>query len=77
LQGAADTLEAKLMLASIVTVPSNGLSSTTASLKNSDARSRQRFQAITTNRVGLLSTAKSNDNIVAVYDDHLSFRRSR
>jgi hypothetical protein len=26
-----------------------------------------------TNRVGLLSIAKSNDNSVAVYDDHLFF----
>ncbi len=47
------------------------LSSTTALLKNHDARSRQQFQAITTNHVGILSIANKSNNNVAVYDDHL------
>ncbi len=41
--------------------------------KTRDARSHQWYQAITTNRVGLLSIAKYKDNNVAVYDDHLFF----
>jgi hypothetical protein len=61
--------EAKLLLASIVTVPSNGF----VSQKTHDARSRQWCQAITTRRVGLLSIAKSKDNNVVVYDNHLFF----
>ncbi len=51
------------MLASIVTVPSNGFVIRAA-------RSPWRFQAITKNRVGLLSVVKSNDNNVTVYDDN-------
>ncbi len=54
------------MLASDVTVPSN-------SFVVRDARSPQRCQAITTSRVGILSIAKSKDNSVTVYDDHLLF----
>jgi hypothetical protein len=65
--------EAKLMLASIVPVPSNVLSSTTALLKKHDARSCWWLQAITTSGVGLLSIAKSNDNKGAVYNNHLFF----
>ncbi len=42
-------------------------------LKNCDARSRQRFQAITTSCVGLLLIAKSNNNNIAVYNNHLFF----
>jgi hypothetical protein len=49
------------------------LSSTTALFKNRDARSCQRFQAIRTNHVGLLSIAKSNNNNVAMYNDNLFF----
>jgi hypothetical protein len=62
-EDAADA-EAKLMLANNVTVPSNGF-------VIRDARSPRRCQAITTSRVGLLSIAKSKDNKVTVYDDHL------
>jgi hypothetical protein len=65
MRSAADA-EAKLMLASNVTVPSNGYVVL-------DARSPQRCQAITTSRVGLLSIAKSKDNKVSVYDDHPFF----
>jgi hypothetical protein len=58
--------EAKLMLASIVTVPSNGF-------VVCDARSPQWCQAITTSHVGLLLIAKSKDNIIIVYNHHLLF----
>jgi hypothetical protein len=62
---AADA-EAKLMLASDVTVPSNGF-------VFRDARPHQQFQAIRTNHMGLLLVARIKDNNVAVYDDHLFF----
>jgi hypothetical protein len=65
-QGAAYA-EAKLLLASIVTVPSNGF----VSQKTYDAGSRQGCQVIATSCVGLLSIAKSKDNILALYNDHL------
>jgi hypothetical protein len=68
LQGAVYT-EAKLLLASVVTVPSNGF----VSQKTHDARSCQWCQAITTSHMGLLLIAKSKDNNVAVYNYHLSF----
>ncbi len=68
LQGAAYA-EAKLLLASIATVPSNGF----VSQKTHDARSHWQCQAITTSRIGLLSIAESKDNNIAMYDDHLFF----
>jgi hypothetical protein len=68
LQGAVYA-KAKLLLASVVTVPSNGF----ISQETRDARSCQWCQAITTSHVGLLSIAKSNDNNIAIYDDHLFF----
>ncbi len=48
--------EAKLLLARVVTVPSNGV----AFQKNRDARSYQWCQAIMTSCVGLLGIAKSS-----------------
>jgi hypothetical protein len=54
------------MLASDVTVPSNGF-------VIRDARSPGRCQAITTSHVGLLSIAKSKDNNATVYNNHLFF----
>jgi hypothetical protein len=59
--------EANLLFASIVTVPSNDF----VSQKTHDARSHQWCQAIMTNRVGLLSIAKSNNDNVTQYKDHL------
>ncbi len=47
------------------------LSSTNALPKTPDAGSRQLCQAITTSHVGLLLNAKSNDNNLAPYNDHL------
>jgi hypothetical protein len=58
--------KAKLMLASNVTVPSNGF-------VVRDARSPRRCQAIMASCVGLLLIAKSKDNNVGVYNNHLFF----
>jgi hypothetical protein len=50
-----------------MTVPSNDFSSQ----KTRDTRSHQWCQAKTTNRVGLLLIANSNDFNIALYKDHL------
>ncbi len=62
LQGAAYD-EAKLLLASNVTVPSNGI-------LFRDARSHWGW---TTSRMSLLLIAKSKDNTATIYNDHLFF----
>ncbi len=54
------------MLASDVTIPSNGF-------VVRDARPSRWCQAITTSRVGLLLIAKSKDNNVTVYNNHVFF----
>ncbi len=49
------------------------LSFTNALLKIHDARSYQQCQAIMTSRVNLLLIAKSNNNNIPLYNDHLFF----
>jgi hypothetical protein len=72
LQGVMDA-EAKQLLASNVTVLSNGFVSTSVFPKTCDARSPQQCQAIMTSCVGLLLIANSKDNKVTVYNNNLFF----
>ncbi len=64
-------IEARLLLASNVTVPFNGLSSTNALSKTCDTRSCWLSQVIMTSLVGQLLIAKSNNNNVTLYNNQL------
>ncbi len=73
LQGAAGA-EAKLMLASILTLPSNGFVFHKCITKDPWCKIRSTVLGHKDKRLGLLSIVKSNDNNIALYDNQLFLR---